>query len=149
MIYNRSALKVAHSAFVRDYGEKRALKMPPLTTSVSAPLPRKTVAFQCSSSEPVDYGYGPQSDPEDDSQEPRPNKRRRFQRRCSKTPAMLMAMSAAVLELDFLDEEEDKKEESTESTKDSDDSWDGGLEIAEELVKQLQQRRLSNASAST
>jgi hypothetical protein len=109
----------------------------------------KAVNFEC------DYGYeyGKDSD-----QEP-PSKRRRFQRRNSKTPAMLMSISASLVQLEFLDEEKKeeeerlkllnitKKEESSED--DDDDDWDGGLEIAEELVKHLQQRRRSSSVSST
>jgi hypothetical protein len=104
----------------------------------------KTVNFEC------DYGYGYGKDSE---QEP-PSKRRRFQRRNSKTPAMLMSMSASLVQLEFLDEEKKEEEEKQKllnltkkeetSEVDDDDDWDGGLEIAEELVKHLQERRRSN-----
>jgi hypothetical protein len=106
----------------------------------------KAVNFEC------DYGYG-----KDAEQEP-PSKRRRFQRRNSKTPAMLMSMSASLVQLEFLDEEKKEEEEKQrlqmlakkEDTfeEDDDDDWDGGLEIAEELVKHLQQRRRSNSGSS-
>lgn len=114
MIYNSSSLKAAHAAFVRDYEQSRS--------------PKK-VSFD---SNPYGYGY---DEPE---VEERPVKRRRFERRNSKTPAMLMAMSAA-LDLDFLA----KHDNEDQSKEDDEDNWDGGLEIAEELVKQLQQRRKS------
>jgi hypothetical protein len=108
--HNRTnSLKIAQSA----------LMLPPSAT------PSSSVSF--------DYGYGGSQQQPDGE---RPNKRRRFERRNSKTPAMLMAMSAT-LDLDFLrrnDEEAVKSE-----------LWDGGLEIAEELVQHLQQRRKSNA----
>lgn len=114
MMCNRSSLKAAHSAFVRDFQERKS----------------KSVGFI----DTTDYGYGY----DEPSVQP-PTKKRRFERRNSKTPAMLMAMSAAALDLKFLQDkdEEDKKEA-------DDDDFDGGLEIAEELVKQLQQRRRSN-----
>jgi hypothetical protein len=111
----------------------------------------KAVNFEC------DYGYG-YGYGKDSEQEP-PSKRRRFQRRNSKTPAMLMSISASLVQLEFLDEEKKeeeerrkllnltKKEESSED--DDDDDWDGGLEIAEELVKHLQQRRRSSSVSST
>ena len=114
------------------------------------------------------YGYGYGYGADDDDKTPKPKyelpatKRRRFQRRNSKTPAMLMSMNSSLLiHLDFL---EDKKEyeaattttaspSSTAANKSPDiagsplklDSWDGGLEIAEELVKHLQKRRQSNS----
>jgi hypothetical protein len=119
------------------------------------------------------YGYGYGADEEDKTQshtdESPVQKRRRFQRRNSKTPAMLMALnSPLLLHLDFL---EDKKEQAkaaaasttagsetattiappspaspmTFSTKKGTDIWDGGLEIAEELVMHLQKRRKSNS----
>lgn len=127
-MYRRSALKAAHSAFVQNYEMNKTQQA------------RKAVTF--------DYGYGY----DEPLQQDRPAKRRRFQRRNSKTPAMLMAMSAAALDLDFLDKEEEEEQNKTTTVKpvaeeDDDDSWDGGLEIAEELVKQLQQRRKSNASS--
>lgn len=117
MMCNRSSLKAAHSAFIR-----------------------KTISFAPTVKDEVDYGYG------EDEPAPRPTKRRRFERRNSKTPAMLMAMSAAALDLDFL-EKDDKECRLVDDDDDDDDNWDGGLEIAEELVKQLQERRRSNASS--
>jgi hypothetical protein len=98
----------------------------------------------------TDYGYG-----NDTVQEP-PSKKRRFQRRNSKTPAMLMSMSASLVQLEFLDEEKKEEEERQKkltkvdtSEDDDDDNWDGGLEIAEELVKHLQQRRRSSTVSSS
>jgi hypothetical protein len=75
----------------------------------------------------------------------RPAKRRKFERRNSKTPAMLMAAMQAALELDFLNtsDEEEKEDSTNKEDDDEEDNWDGGLEIAQELVKQLQQRRRS------
>jgi hypothetical protein len=69
---------------------------------------------------------------------------------------MLMSMSASLVQLEFLDEEKKEEEERLKllnvttkkeeiSEEDDDDDWDGGLEIAEELVKHLQQRRRSNS----
>jgi hypothetical protein len=104
----------------------------------------KAVNFECD----YGYGYGEVSE-----QEP-PSKRRRFQRRNSKTPAMLMSMAASLVQLEFLDEEKKEEEEKQKllnitkeviSEEDDDDEWDGGLEIAEELVKHLQERRRSNS----
>jgi hypothetical protein len=91
------------------------------------PAVKKSVCFDS-----VDYGYGEEAPVEE-----RATKRRRMERRNSKTPAMLMALTAQALEFDFLDKADDEI---------SDDSWDGGLaeeslDIAEELVKHLQQRR--------
>ena len=77
------------------------------------------------------------------SMEP-PPKRRRFQRRNSKTAAMLFSSISSIVASDFEEnpEKEDTsiKEESSESTE---DPWEGGLEIAEELVRQLKLRRKS------
>lgn len=147
MIYGGSTLKAAHSVFIRDFDKRK--------------LGKKSVCFGAELSDygyeqeqpkkvsfggPCDYGYS-----EDHSQEDRPAKRRRMQRRNSKTPAMLMAMSAnSALDLDFLEkrdelERTDSRQSSSSSIlNDDDDNWDGGLEIAEELVKHLQQRRHSN-----
>lgn len=129
-----SSMKAVHTAYVEEARRTREQKKEP-------------------SSE--DYGYGYGYGPDEDepvkkqcAEEEPPNKRRRFQRRNSKTPAMLMAMhSPLLLHLDFL---EDKKEEaaaceSPSTSTPSLDSWDGGLEIAEELVMHLQKRRESNA----
>jgi hypothetical protein len=110
----------------------------------------KAVNFEC------DYGYG-YGYGKDSEQEP-PSKRRRFQRRNSKTPAMLMSISASLVQLEYLDEEKKEEEEKLKllnitkkeeiSDEDDDDDWDGGLEIAEELVKHLQQRRRSSSMSS-
>jgi hypothetical protein len=98
-----------------------------------------------------DYGYGfaepsvassSEAGPHND--DGRPAKRRKFERRNSKTPAMLMAAMQAALELDFIETSEEETERATsteEGDDDEEDTWDGGLEIAQELVKQLQQRR--------
>jgi hypothetical protein len=116
------------------------------------------------------YGYGYGADEEksstqqDDSEG---TKRRRFQRRNSKTPAMLMmAMNSPLF--NYRDILEDKKElknpvqQSAPSTSTNHsacttasprleprtlpnfDSWDGGLEIAEDLVMHLQKRKRSS-----
>ena len=101
-----------------------------------------------------DYGYGfaepsASTSTSEAEQGPhdadRPAKRRKFERRNSKTPAMLMAAMQAALELDFIDTSDEEKDGATnnEEDDDEDDNWDGGLEIAQELVKQLQQRRRS------
>uniref|UniRef100_A0A8J9T8G1 Uncharacterized protein n=1 Tax=Phaeodactylum tricornutum TaxID=2850 RepID=A0A8J9T8G1_PHATR len=91
----------------------------------------------------VDYGY------DVDVVEPR-TKKRRFERRNSKTPAMLLAMStaaSALPQLDFLDEDNNDLDEASKpqfSYVDDDDdesTWGGGLDIAEQLVSQLKQRR--------
>jgi hypothetical protein len=92
----------------------------------------KSVSFEL---DQQDYGYGhaaPDTEP--------PTKRRRFQRRNSKTPAMLMQMQASLMNFDLskLDEETHGAEENTEL---STDDWNGGIEIAEELVQQLRNRR--------
>lgn len=165
-------LKSARSAFVMEMASRQEKK--------------HEVSFES-------YGYGYGQDEEEKSSSNIPQnelpqaKRRRFQRRNSKTPAMLMKMnSPLLLHLDFL---EDKKEfygktgvgaglgagvgasttnettatstsasalpsmpttastsTSTETAQASrkPDSWDGGLEIAEELVKHLQKRRESS-----
>lgn len=86
-------------------------------------------------SEMVDYGYDEDLVP---PEEP-PAKRIRMQRRNSKTPAMLsaMAISASVVAADFLREER-KDYESRLDSEESDCSWEGGLAIAEDLVRHLQ-----------
>lgn len=98
------------------------------------------------------YGYGYGSDEKDETKKNRrpeavrPNKRRRFERRNSKTPAMLMAMNSPLLRR--LDEEDgvektDPVAGETKPLKD-DRNWDS-LKPAEDLFKSLQQqRRLSN-----
>ena len=98
-------------------------------------------------------GYGEKGN--DTEAEP-PVKRRRFQRRNSKTPAMLFnAMKILPGDL-FTDDKIDVPKPTVNSlattTKPQDDDddadWDGGLEIAEQLVKQLQKRRTSDASVT-
>mmetsp|Transcript_26150 Transcript_26150/g.48778 ORF Transcript_26150/g.48778 Transcript_26150/m.48778 type:complete len:196 (+) Transcript_26150:303-890(+) len=85
---------------------------------------------------------------EDQSEEP-PPKRRRFQRRNSKTAAMLFSALSNVVPSDLEtpsvsavshhDSETRKSHESSSQKS----SLDGGLEIAEELVRQLKLRRQS------
>jgi len=135
MMCNRAALKTAHDAFVRDYEKRKEM------LRVHKQQSRK-VAFAEPEDAAVDYGYGDHAE-EPSCQEAPAAKRRRFQRRNSKTPAMLMAMASAQLDLGFLKEKDDEDNKPKEK-KDEEDSWDGGLEIAEELVKQLQQRRRGN-----
>jgi hypothetical protein len=131
---NRSSLSAVRSAFL-DMEKRRQVGT-------------KAVNFE------TDYGYG-----NDTVQEP-PSKKRRFQRRNSKTPAMLMSISASLVQLEFLDEEKKEEEERLKKLTtnvqtfsvdddDDDDNWDGGLEIAEELVKHLQQRRRSSTVSSS
>jgi hypothetical protein len=91
------------------------------------PATNKSVCFDS-----IDYGYG-----EHPPAEERASKRRRMERRNSKTPAMLMALAAQALESDYLDKSNDKLSA-------SDDSWNGGLvddslDFAVELCKRLQQ----------
>jgi len=124
MVSNHASLKAAHAAFVLDYEKRKSQRRQ-----------KKEVSFES------DYGY------DEDLVEPEP-KRRRFQRRNSKTPQMLMAMSPSLLSLDFLDKDKNEGQLRTTSRTplpfsddEDDDAWDGGLEIAEELVKHLQKRR--------
>jgi hypothetical protein len=121
---SRKSLNAVRSAFVLDLESRR----------------EKKVSFGVSEAA-TDYGYG------DCAQEP-PTKKRRFERRNSKTPAMLMqmaSMKSTMLNFDFtkLDVEADAEGKSAKKqTKDGEaDEWDGGLEIAEELVMHLQNRR--------
>jgi hypothetical protein len=94
-------------------------------------------------SEATDNGYG-----EDCAQEP-PTKKRRFERRNSKTPAMLMKMQSSLMNFKSskLDEEVEGEEKSgkkqTKETSGESDKRDGSREIAEELVMhpRLQTRR--------
>ena len=82
----------------------------------------------------IDYGYG-------EDFVPPPPKKRRMERRNSKTPRMLMAMNASLASLDFLNDTDDLfKNDST-----GNDEFDGGLQIAEDLVKHLQSRRRRTA----
>jgi hypothetical protein len=80
-----------------------------------------------------------------------PMKRRRFERRNSKTAAMLISSMSSIITKDFCEEEGDKHAErtSTGSSPSVTDgnSWDGGLEIAEELVRHLKLRRRNNSAA--
>jgi hypothetical protein len=75
-----------------------------------------------------------------------PLKRRRFERRNSKTAAMMFSSMASIVSSDLGDSSIDEK---PKEAKVSEDSWEGGLEIAEELVRQLKLRRqsLNNALA--
>jgi hypothetical protein len=111
----------------------------------------KTTAFDAE-----DYGYGfaepsRRSPSPNGEEELRPAKRRKFERRNSKTPAMLLQAMQEALDLDLLDVSDDETDEmkarpeSEHKDSDGDDSeednWDKGLVIAQELVKQLRERR--------
>jgi hypothetical protein len=69
-----------------------------------------------------------------------PLKWRRFQRRNSKTAAMMFSSMASIVSSDLRDSSIDEK---PKEAKAPEDSWEGGLEIAEELVRQLKLRRQS------
>lgn len=117
MIATGKSLKSVHKALVRDLENRRE---------------PKSVSFEI---DQQDYGYGDASPDTEPS-----TKRRRYQRRNSKTPAMLMQMQESLMGFDLskLDEETHGAEESNESPV---DDWNGGIEIAEELVQQLRNRR--------
>ena len=127
LMSNRSSLKNLHTAFVRDIEKRRGMKSVGFTTTA-----------------PIDYAYGegaPDAEP--------PTKRRRCQRRNSKTPAMLMRMNSPLVNLDFLTElEKDTKEtKKTVLKTGEEDSWDDGLQAAEDLVKQLRSCRRNSDSS--
>jgi hypothetical protein len=142
MIASRSALR-SRTPYCMSYDR-------PVSLPCCEPMhASKRVMFE--SADNIDYGYG-----ETHVEEEPPVKRRRFERRNSKTPQMLMAMSASLLSLELMttndvdvDEDEDEDEsliKTSASVEDDDDEeseecWDGGLEIAEQLVKHLQERR--------
>jgi hypothetical protein len=76
-------------------------------------------------------------------------KRRRFQRRNSKTPAMLFK-SMSFLPQDLFNDEKPTIVEApvnTQASQADEDDWDGGLEIAEQIVKHLQKRRISDVQS--
>jgi hypothetical protein len=82
-------------------------------------------------------------DPTQGLMEP-PAKRRRFQRRNSKTAAMLFSSISSIVASDV--EEKPEKEGTLineASSENNEDPWKGGVEIAEELVRQLKLRRKS------
>jgi hypothetical protein len=112
--------------------------------------------------EEVDYGYGvgygagepgePQQGIIDSGM-----KRRRYQRRNSKTPQMLMSMTSSLRTFEFLKELERNESARQELSKSDSrtsggyvtssslhDDLDGGLAIAEELVMNLQKRLKSH-----
>ena len=130
LMSSRRSLSTVRSAFKLDLEKMRQGK------TVSFGLPsseKKTVSFGVPDSASVDYGYG------DCAPEP-PTKRRKFERRNSKTPQMLMQMKSTLMSFDFskLDTEDDSSQAK---------EWDGGLEIAEELVMHLQNRRRQKESS--
>lgn len=104
-------------------------------------LMQKKFADEIEERRKVNFASTEKSDPADEP----PQKRRRFQRRNSKTAAMLFSSMASIVASDF--EEEEKKPETSRVSDDS--AWDGGLEIAEELVRQLKLRRQSIGGSST
>lgn len=113
----RSSLKDFHARFANDLKQRRSISFPSTLKE-----------------EPVEVD------------EP-PAKRRRFERRNSKTAAMLFSSMSSIVASDLGDE--DTKEERSSLAEETDDPWAGGLEIAEELVRQLKLRRINQASTST
>lgn len=100
----------------------------------------KSVSFDSG----IDYGYG-EPEPHSGEEQP-PMKRRKYMRRNSKTPAMLMAMAMQSPILDSIKleiEREDAIAENETSSRSGDEEIDAGLEVAEELVRTLMARRLS------
>jgi hypothetical protein len=103
------------------------------------------------------YGYGCGADEDANAaQNDKGAKRRKFQRRNSKTPAMLMAMNSPLLfHLDFLEDKKEHEQSAASAASATSelpktfeftasntfDSWDTGIEIAEDLVMHLQKRK--------
>lgn len=127
---------------------------------------KKNVEVKKLSDEALDlygYGYGYGADEGDKSsssataaQNDEGAKRRKFQRRNSKTPAMLMAMNSPLLyHLDFLEDKKEHEQSAAAAVSATSelpktfeftasktfDSWDTGIEIAEDLVMHLQKRK--------
>ena len=132
MTSRRSSLQSMHKKFAFELSQQQRRRV----SFGEDPLP--TPSSEPSSSEPC---------------EP-PLKRRRFQRRNSKTAAMLLTSMSSIIASEF---EKDEEQESgttgeppkTISTTHEDNPWDGGLEIAEELVRHLKLRRQANAAAAS
>jgi hypothetical protein len=155
-----SPLKAARSAYSIDFDRYKQRSEAKLASS-----------DQPSAFDLYGYGYGYGADEERSSTQQQDDsegtKRRRYQRRNSKTPAMLMAMNSPLLfHLDFLEDKKEHENSSQQSTPSASneqsssckttrsprleprplpnfDSWDGGLEIAEDLVMHLQKRKRS------
>ena len=115
----------------------------------------KKFAFELSQQQrrTVSFGEMPLHTPSEPSSEPcePPLKRRRFQRRNSKTAAMLLTSMSSIIASDFEKEEQEPQQESEPKTisTNEDNPWDGGLEIAEDLVRHLKLRRQANAASSS
>ena len=165
LISNRGSLKAVHASFVRDMeshlrqNKKNEVSQEEIDYGYGDAAPGNDYG------DSTDYGYGDASPSEpsnnkNDAFEPQnlnpkaeePDaKRRRYQRRNSKTPAMLLAMnSPLLLHLDFLEDQNGQQNASLTGSPPSSgsgilpkDIWDGGIEIAEELFKHLQKRRQS------
>ena len=182
LMANRGSLKAVHASFVRNMesslrlSQRKAVSFEAFeeidygygdaapcitTTSNTTTSNTSTTSTGNKEEDPTDYGYGDASPDESQQHQSMNNteeepamKRRRYQRRNSKTPAMLMAMNAPLLlHLEFLEDHKEHLNSSCPSLSSPfstgsgvslpKDSWDGGLEIAEELVKHLQKRRQS------
>ena len=163
LIGNRGSIKAVHASFVRNMESS-------LRQNKKQEVSFEEIDYGYGDASPgshhdpdaTDYGYGEATphEPSDNKTQPfnykaeEPDaKRRRYQRRNSKTPAMLLAMnSPLLLHLDFLEDQKGLQNTSTSlpglspssgSSSLPKDTWDGGLEIAEELFKHLQKRRQS------
>jgi hypothetical protein len=99
---------------------------------------RRRVSFAAASEE-KNNSFAAASEEKNSVSEP-PLKRRRFQRRNSKTAAMMFNSMASIVSSDLGDSPIDEK---PKEAKAAEDSWEGGVEIAEELVRQLKLRRQS------
>lgn len=123
IISNGKSLRAVQEALVLDLDQR---------------LHPKSVSFEI---DQHDYEYG---DASPDS-EPR-SKRRRYQRRNSKTPAMLMQTQSSFMGFDLFQREEETQGVEDCRNESSVDDWNGGMEIAKELVEQLRNRRQKRMS---
>ena len=112
----RSSFKALHEKFTNDLSRRRTISFPASFNDGSVEL-----------AEP-------------------PAKRRRFQRRNSKTAAMLFSSMSSIIAADIDGEDEMENHHQVETPE---DPWEGGLEIAEELVRQLKLRRKKQTSPSS
>jgi hypothetical protein len=124
-----TAIFAPHRSCFKGFGASIAMERSSKRRSISFPLSlREQDAFQ-------------ESQP--------PVKRRRFERRNSKTAAMLSNALTWITPAELEEPETKSAREDKDLDVDSVDPWDGGLEIAGELVRQLTLRHHNKAFHST
>lgn len=88
----------------------------------------------------IQFSFSSKKDSEEEVAEP-PAKRRRVQRRNSKTAAMLLNSVSSAIMSDLSSDDAEKSTERKDAAGDNADPWETSVEIAGELVRELNLKR--------